>query len=120
LPVISLDILDSSLLEIELMNIIPMRIPNSTYFAAMICDIIGQNKEGIFSSYSYNETEKQFLNYPYDYFAFNLNIDYRLPIGCLEELINSTSICRPDIDNMGIATITNGDFNEDFNEDFNI
>jgi UDP-3-O-acyl-N-acetylglucosamine deacetylase len=36
----------------------------------------------IFSKYTYNEQATQYLMYPYDYFALDLDIDFMIP--CIE------------------------------------
>lgn len=47
----------------------------------------------IFSAYSYDEAEKQYLIYPFDYFALNYQITYRVGKGCTDDIIINPSSC---------------------------
>lgn len=39
----------------------------------------------IFGKYTYNEIITQYLLYPFDYFALNLSIDYKINLSCVEQ-----------------------------------
>lgn len=49
----------------------------------------------IFSKYTYPEEAVQYLMYPYDYFAINLAVSYRLPYKCIDDWTNGTAINCP-------------------------
>ncbi len=40
----------------------------------------------IFGKYTYNEITSQYLVYPYDYFALNISVDYRIKLDCISPL----------------------------------
>lgn len=42
--------------------------------------------DAIFNRYTYNETEKQYLIYPFGYFALDFDIDWDLRFGCIDLL----------------------------------
>lgn len=48
----------------------------------------GEEKKdvSIFSKYSYNEAQTQYLLYPYDYFALNISVDFSMNENCLPTL----------------------------------
>ena len=39
----------------------------------------------IFSKYTYDEIKTQYLLYPYDYFALNMSIDFKINLACVEQ-----------------------------------
>lgn len=47
----------------------------------------------IFGKYDYNEGEKQYLIYPYDYFAVDFNISWALAAGCIEDIELDPAVC---------------------------
>lgn len=50
----------------------------------------------IFSRYSYNETQAQYLLYPYDYFALDLTVTYEIPFDCINDDWVTTAITCTD------------------------
>jgi hypothetical protein len=48
----------------------------------------------IFSKYSYDENFTQYLLYPYDYFAINIDITYKANLDCLTDISLSTCTCE--------------------------
>jgi hypothetical protein len=38
----------------------------------------------IFSKYTYNEKQVQYLHYPYDYFSIGLKVTFEVPFGCID------------------------------------
>lgn len=40
----------------------------------------------IFSRYTYDELKTQYLLYPYDYFALNMSVDFKVNLACVEQL----------------------------------
>lgn len=47
----------------------------------------------IFSKYTYAEAERQFLNWPFDYFAIDIETEFRIFPGCEDQLIPSGADC---------------------------
>lgn len=47
----------------------------------------------VFGKYTFNEARSQYLHYPYDYFAMNVEMDFVLPKGCEAELTASDVNC---------------------------
>ena len=47
----------------------------------------------IFGKYDYNEGEKQYLIYPYDYFAIDFFIDWALAESCIDDIEINPDIC---------------------------
>lgn len=56
-----------------------------------ISEVIKSNL--IFSRYSYDEINSQYLLYPFDYFALNMAVDYKVNLACVEELNMSPCTC---------------------------
>lgn len=50
--------------------------------------------KAIFSKYTYDDTNRQYLNWPYDYFAVDITTTYILPPGCEEPLIPVPQDCE--------------------------
>lgn len=47
----------------------------------------------IFAQYTYREAERQYLNYPYDYFAIDLECSFRIKPGCEDDLLKGDVSC---------------------------
>lgn len=48
----------------------------------------------IFSRYTYDEIKTQYLLYPFDYFALNMSVDFRINIACVEQFkLNPCTKC---------------------------
>lgn len=47
-----------------------------------------QKSVSIFSEYSYSEEQNQYLMYPFDYFAFDFLIQWSLPMGCEQPILD--------------------------------
>ena len=54
----------------------------------------------IFSKYTYDETETQYLMYPYDYFAMNFVTKFTLNKSCIDSFVNGTAITCNDNENV--------------------
>jgi hypothetical protein len=61
---------------------------NSDIYKAIVHRVtnIVTKDRSIFSKYNYDELNSQYLNYPYDYFALDIETSYRLLPGCEEPL----------------------------------
>jgi hypothetical protein len=68
------DLIDA--IEVERYNADPFQqIQHRAYSAPPVSN-------AIFSKYTYNESERQFLTWPYSYFAIDIETTFILPIGC--------------------------------------
>lgn len=85
----------SLLMKAELINAIPKRLTNDDY-VTKIClwmDSEEQRSPAIFSRYSYDETQLQYLMWPYDYFALNYRVKFSIPLSACETVQLNPSIC---------------------------
>jgi hypothetical protein len=65
----------------------------STYgFTNMLINFDGELKKdvNIFSKYSYNEAQAQYLLFPFDYFALDFTVEFAMNIDCLPTLTPET------------------------------
>jgi hypothetical protein len=88
-------LMDTSILEALLIKNLPEYISNLPYISKiMIMNIRPVTKDvGIFSRYTYNEAELQYLMYPYDYFAFDMTINWSLSKSCPDEILLDPAVC---------------------------
>ena len=93
---INKNIKDSILIQKNLIQNIPEQITGIS--GLQKCDLHFQGitrSPEIFSAYTYDEAENQFLIYPFDYFALNYQVDYRTHKSCYEAItINPDSCLR--------------------------
>lgn len=47
----------------------------------------------IFSPYSYDEAENQYLIFPFDYFAVDFTVNFRVPFACINNVTLNPAIC---------------------------
>ena len=64
----------------------------SAIYIELISEVV-KNSE-IFADYTYNESEKQYLIYPYDYFALDFRVTYQIANQCLADLVLSPDVCE--------------------------
>ncbi len=85
----------SALAMANIINAMPKTYFNSDpIIKAMITYESEQTKDkSIFSQYSYEEKDTQYLMYPYDYFAINIRVSYMLNLNCNIELLCGIPIC---------------------------
>lgn len=64
-------------------------------FKGLVHKVVGVLPQGpsIFGKYTYDEANRQYLNWPYDYFAIDIETTYILPPGCEEPIIPSDQGC---------------------------
>jgi len=86
---------DTELLKLNIIKAIPTELQNINPYSFIRVILKGEGKKdvSIFNKYTYNEEEKQYLIYPFDYFALNYNISFNAGINCVEELIINPSVC---------------------------
>lgn len=51
--------------------------------------------QAIFGSYTYNEETTQYLMYPYDYFALDLEVDFAIHENCIQDVSIKEADCEP-------------------------
>lgn len=54
---------------------------------------IQEKSAAIFSRYTYNESDLQYLLYPYDYFALDIKVNFEIPFGCGNSWVNPEIPC---------------------------
>jgi len=97
LPKINEDYYTGDLLTQTIINNIPQSLANSDYLTKIYIEQIGEDvkSKDIFSGYNYNESEWQYLNYPFDYAAINMTIYFSVPrnVNCFDPIIINPKIC---------------------------
>ena len=71
----------------EIMGSLP-RVPfNTKNLMSVFVEVQSQDirNQSIFSQYTYKEEQTQYLFYPFDYFALNLNVTYRINPKCYHD-----------------------------------
>lgn len=86
---------NSSNMISEILYLFPDMPFDSGIFKQVLISVTGQDirNNSIFSKYSYNEPFTQYLMYPYDYFALNLTINFKIIPACYEPTDNPTTDC---------------------------
>jgi hypothetical protein len=79
----------------EILYLLPAHPVQSTIYRNLSIEITGQDirNAGIFSKYTYNELQTQFLMYPFDYFSLNLTVNYKIIPQCYEPTDNPAPDC---------------------------
>lgn len=95
LKAINGNLLDCELLKLNILKVIPGDIPNVSPYSFIRINFTGDDPKtvNIFSKYTYNEEEKQYLIYPYDYCALNFEILFYLGKMCVEDITLNPIIC---------------------------
>ena len=86
---------DSELLKLNIIKAIPDQLQNVSPYSFIRLNYIGEDYKGVqvFNKYTYNEEEKQYLIFPYDYFALNYEILFYVGKNCVEEITINPSVC---------------------------
>lgn len=79
---------DYQRLAANIIAAIPRRIANTEYLNAIRVQFAGEISRGadLFSNYTYDEKERQYLTHPYDAIGLDFTITFRLAPACAEEL----------------------------------
>jgi hypothetical protein len=79
----------------ELFAAIPDRLPNSSPLFNIRVRVTGESIKdaGIFSNYTYDEKDTQYLMHPYDFLALNLNVRFWLTKACHNDYSTNPAIC---------------------------
>lgn len=96
LRLIDYDLRNCSLLQVKILDALPKTLPNIDYITMIRVNVVGEEikNSDIFSNYTFNEAERQYLLYPFDYCAFDLEIKYRVAKGCSDELELKPCDCK--------------------------
>jgi hypothetical protein len=90
---INTDIQTIDSIQLALIKAIPDRLTINNIQHISIQLTGSEKAERLFSDYDYDETEKQFLMYPYDYFALNYTIEYSINKACIEDITKKEAQC---------------------------
>jgi hypothetical protein len=86
---------DSDILIPIICNAIPERVENFVPYTKIQVMLTGQETKSpaIFGAYTYDEAEKQYLIYPFDYFALNFRITFDIPKSCVQDITINPATC---------------------------
>jgi hypothetical protein len=94
LPLIDKSLTNAITLQQDVLKNLPVRVANQSPFAWNRVSVLGvERNESIFSAWSYDEAEKQYLIFPFDYFAINLSINYRYLTNCPLPINEDPDLC---------------------------
>lgn len=82
------------LLKLQVINTIPKRIPNTDWVTKINVQFAGDDLKNPFTDYTYDE-QKQFLMWPFDYFALNYKVRFSVPLNeeCYDAINLNPQIC---------------------------
>ena len=95
LPRINSTLKFAELLKLNIIKVIPDSIPNLFPYSFIRIAYTGEDVKSVsvFSKYTYNEEEKQYLIYPFDYFALNYDIKFYMGKNCVEDIVINPGTC---------------------------
>lgn len=84
----------SGLAVANILNLLPDNFNNSGMYSRMRITAVSQEikSPAIFSKYTYKEETLQYLMYPYDYFAINIEVQYNVNKNCIEDWTSGTEL----------------------------
>ena len=90
---VNTSLLNADTLMAKVAATMPQKLSNDGGISSIVLELTGSNKEpAIFGNYTFIEERKQYLMYPFDYFALNYSIDYKIHRSCINDItINGTS-----------------------------
>jgi len=79
----------------NIVSLIPTGFFNSGNYQNVKIKVIGEDIKSnlIFSKYTYDEATRQYLQYPYDYFALNIQVEFRMHKSCVTALVPKENPC---------------------------
>lgn len=82
----------SSLALTNILNVLPGSYFNNGIYTRILIEIIGEVKKdkAIFGQYTYDDAKKQYLMYPFDFFALDLKVSFSVSRNCITPWSNST------------------------------
>ena len=86
---------NAELLKLNVIQAMPSAIDNVNPYSFIRVDLTSEETKSvaIFNKYTYNEEEKQYLIFPFDYFALNYDISFYVGKNCIDELIINPAVC---------------------------
>jgi hypothetical protein len=84
-----------SLIVGNVIKYLPVVMGNISPLIGVVLSVTGQqdNGGGVFSKYSYIEEQSQFITYPYDYFALDLQAEYSVRKECFTDIEICSAVC---------------------------
>lgn len=84
----------SGLAVAHILKALPTDFNNHGMYSRMRISVVSQEikSSAIFSKYTYKEETLQYLMYPYDYWAINLEVSYSINKNCIEDWDNQTEL----------------------------
>lgn len=84
----------SGLAVAHVLKALPTNFNNQGMYSRMRIKAVSQEvkSNAIFSRYTYKEETLQYLMYPYDYFALNIEVNYSINKNCIEDWENQTEL----------------------------
>jgi len=95
LPKINKGLVSSEQLQHLIIDAIPETLQNINPASNISISIAAQpvKNAAIFNRYNYDETVRQYLIYPFDYFAIDLRISYNIARGCVDDVVLNIDPC---------------------------
>ena len=97
LPLINSAYRDGALLTQTLIYTIPDTLANSDYLTKICVDITNEQTKGkgVFGRYTFPEDKWQYLNYPYDYAAIDIDVKFSVPRNatCFDAVVIDPASC---------------------------
>ena len=86
---------NADLIKLAVIQAMPVSLSNVFPYSFIRIELTGEETKNvsIFSKYTYNEEEKQYLIFPFDYFALNYEVSFYVGSNCIEPITISPSIC---------------------------
>ena len=87
--------INADTLKLLVIQAMPVSLSNIFPYSFIRIELTGEETKSValFSKYTYNEEEKQYLIYPFDYFALNYEISFYVGSNCIEPITISPSVC---------------------------
>ena len=87
--------INADILKLLVIQAMPSSLSNVLPYSFIRIQLTGEETKNvsIFSKYTYNEEEKQYLIYPFDYFALNYEISFYVGKNCIDPILISPAVC---------------------------
>jgi len=87
--------INADILKLLVIQAMPSSLSNVLPYSFIRVQLTGEETKNvsIFSKYTYNEEEKQYLIYPFDYFALNYEISFYVGKNCIDPILISPAVC---------------------------
>ena len=77
------NIQDVSVLVANILDVFPQKLNDIEFISSIRISLLEQvSKQDLFTQYTFNEQEHQFMTYPYDAFGLDYEITFRVARGC--------------------------------------